>query len=217
MNGNKESKWQRPKDTYKKMELEKKTEEKSYSKEEWEEIFTKEKEENRVQTEHQWRENINKKSTVKDEESKETKLIKTTTKSLITVLIVWYVVSTMSSNYLHNKQIENFKKEMEITNKTLDNTFSNTLNKLTTNLKQQTSFKKQRSSLSNANNKKPAKKWKRTYWEVRDGYGCINNRCTYKVIQHYQDCSLSTGKCHKQTRRVERNTNQISSMKITYL
>jgi len=223
MSNDHKEKWQRPKDNYKKMELEKKAEEKIYSKEEWEEIYTREREENRVQKEREGRENVAAKSKVRKNKAAKIAVEKdeSITKDIITagivLIIVWFVLDTMRSNYYHNKEVENFKKEMEVAFKTIDNISNNSLNTINKKLYQGINFKEQKNSFLNVNNRKPAKKWKRTFWEVRKGYGCINNKCTYKVMQHYQDCSLSTGKCHKQTRMVERGTNQISSMKITYL
>jgi len=228
MSDNNEEKWKRPKDTYKKMELEKKAEEKIYSKEEWEEIFTREREENRVQKEREGREAAAAKSKVRKNKIEKIAVEKITvgkdesiTKNIITagivLIIVWFVLDTMRSNYYHNKEVENFKKEMEIAFKTIDSISNDSLKTINKKLYQGSNFNEQKKSFLSANNRKPAKKWKRTFWEVKKGYGCINNKCTYQVMQYWKDCKITTGKCNTQSREIKRTSDYLKNTKVTYL
>jgi len=221
MNENNEERWQRPKESEK--EAKTANEKKVYSKEEWTDIFNREKEENRVKKEHKWKEKIDKdikekKETVENAETdRDLKIIGAVTKNIVVVMIIWFVISTMTSNYYHNKEVENFKKEMEITGKALDDVFSDSFKKINRTMYQGSNFKEQQKSFLNTNNRKPAKKWKRTFWEAKKSHGCVNNVCTYKVMQYWRDCSLSTKKCNTQSKEVTRSNSYIAKAKVTYL
>jgi len=132
------------------------------------------------------------------------------TACVIMVIAAWFLIAGISENFFYEKS----KKDLIAGTEAIKKSFSDELN---SSMYSGKTFKQQQNSFLNTNNRQPAKKWKRTFWEVKKSHGCINGKCTYKVMQYWKDCSLSTKKCNTQSREVTRGNNYIAKAKVTYL
>jgi len=203
-----------------------------YNEEEWAKLKEAERSRQKRKYQNKFLEDIYQRYSIEKEESERTEIthkhvvdIKTpelnrensfafvVTACVILVIGAWFLIAGVSENFFYEKQ----KKDLIAGTKAITKALDQDLNEIKKAVYTGNTFAEQKSSFLNANNKQPAKKWKRTFWEVKKGYGCINNKCTYQVMQYWKDCKITTGKCNTQSRKIKRTSDYLKNTKVTYL